>query len=1099
MRLEQEYSRDHFLTFIDDFLPQFHRDARDVTPGSKLFSKVLQLGSDDSLELTVFEVTIDSSIDKRITITTDAFKLMKQYQAYRALIIFKAEGNTSWRLSLLTSKPTIENGKVISKLSNPRRYSYLLGPKAKVATPRKFLSAKVIDFEDLQKRFSLEVVNKEFYSAISSAYARLIGNKDGGAQLTLPGYSLSDKTFQQFAVRLLGRIIFCWFLKQKTSQQGPLIPDELLSSKIVEGYQDYYHEILEPLFFETLNTEISSRNDKYKTDPWINIPYLNGGLFNPDRDSDYYEIDHLTKTSLHVDTLKIANTWFLELFRILETYNFTIDENTMIDQELSIDPEMLGRIFENLLAEEFNEETKESARKSTGSFYTPRQIVEYMVDESLVQFLQMNTKISLEKLQALVSYDETDDLEHPISDDEIDLIIKAIGELKILDPACGSGAYPMGILQKVIYILQKLDPGAKKWLEAKISSIPDEAFKERLRNDYRNKSLDYIRKSFVIKDSIYGVDIQPIAVEVAKLRCFLTLIIDEDINDSEPNRGIDTLPNLDFKFVAANTLIRPPLLSTGLNLDQDFERRLERAIESYFQPHSSRAKFDAWKTIDELIEQKSEDEFKQAFSMQARYYDNDVFNKARAQANAKKMAASLNRAELWKSYKNILRHKTVGFFETKYFFPAVKDGFDIIIGNPPYIQLQNNGGELADMYKDEGFDTFIRTGDIYSLFFERGMQLLKPFSGVICYITSNKWMRAGYGEKTRKYILKYDPLKLIDFGGFKVFESATVDTSILLLQHSHNKEVLQAAHFKNDYSKDQPINEYFTNNKIYLDVIDSSSWFIGNPLEQKIKQKVEAIGSPLKEWDVEIFRGILTGCNEAFVIDESTRQRLIEEDPNSQDIIKPLLRGRDISRYSINFQGMYVLATGYDKDIKNEYPAIYRHIKRIGDMIADKTIKVKGKGVYDRDDQGLNWWNLRACSYYSKFDLPKIVYPVITAKASFYLDKNGHYLNDKAFMILGDNLSYIIAFLNSSFSHKYMKMIGSPLGRDGIEYRKIYLDEYPIPKITDENRALALELTALVDELGASGSEKSLLAKIDSLVYRLYGLSNDEIKSIEEK
>jgi 23S rRNA G2445 N2-methylase RlmL len=729
-----------------------------------------------------------------------------------------------------------------------------------------------------------------------------------------------------------------------------------------------------------------------------------------------------------------------------------------------------------------------------------------MVDESLVQYIYTKTKVDINKLDALVSYDEADDLEYPISEDEADLVISSLGELQILDPACGSGAFPMGVLQKVVYILQKLDPGAKKWLDAKIDLIQDESFKDRIRNDYENKGLDYIRKSFVIKDSIYGVDIQPIAVEVAKLRCFLTLIIDENINDDAKNRGIDTLPNLDFKFVAANTLIHPPTISSGLNLDHEFETSLEQATEQYFQPLSPQAKFDAWKKIDELIEGKADEEYKQAFSMQAKdYFQDDKFNKALAAKNTKKASASLNRGDLWKSYKNVLRHKSVGFFETKYFFPAVKDGFDIVIGNPPYIQLQKNSGELANLYQDEGYKVFIRTGDIYCLFYERGLELLRPSTGVLCYITSNKWMRAAYGEKTRSMLLQKQPLKLIDFGGFKVFESATVDTSILLIQNITNFSTLHATHFKNDYKQSDSISDYFDSNEVAMQELGLGPWFIGDSNEQSLKIKIERVGVPLGEWGVNIYRGVLTGCNEAFIIDQNTRNQLINEEAKSADIIKPLVRGKDISKYTMDFQNLYILATGYDTDIPGQYPAVYRYIRAIAEQIESGALKVKGKGVYKRDDQGVSWWNLRACSYYKDFEHEKIMYSEIVQSPQFYLDEEGKYFAEAtSFILTGPGLDVLTGVLNSRAATYFFKRwyAGGGLGGSGLRYKKAFLEDLPVPKENKANSTIYTKIAAtvrtytrLLREGGATS--ESTEATIDRLVYELYNLTPEEIQMIE--
>ncbi|MCX6706133.1 MAG: hypothetical protein NTV24_03475, partial [Candidatus Woesebacteria bacterium] len=338
----------------------------------------------------VFELTHKVASGARVALATDGFKMMKQSASFRALVVFQSNDTKDWRLSLMTLTPEPnEKGKATVQYSNPRRYSFFLGPQAKINTPYKFLKTMgpVISFDDLQNRFSIEVVNKDFYDQISMQFTNLIGgerkfrgkNKTFIASLELPSHSSEDnhQLYAEFAVRLIGRIVFCWFLKQKKSDAKiPLISDKFLGSQSVE--QNYYHTILEPLFFEILNKDSDKRITTLPQDAKL-TPYLNGGLFEP-HPYDFYE-DQPNYA------LKIPDNWFTNLFDILETYNFTIDENTSVDIELSIDPEMLGRIFENLLAE-INPETGESARKSTGSYYTPRTIVDYMVQTSLREFLQ---------------------------------------------------------------------------------------------------------------------------------------------------------------------------------------------------------------------------------------------------------------------------------------------------------------------------------------------------------------------------------------------------------------------------------------------------------------------------------------------------------------------------------------------------------------------------------------------------------------------------------------------------------------------------------------------------------------------------------------
>jgi hypothetical protein len=444
-------------------------------------------------------------------------------------------------------------------------------------------------------------------------------------------------------------------------------------------------------------------------------------------------------------------------------------------------------------------------------------------------------------------------------------------------------------------------------------------------------------------------------------------------------------------------------------------------------------------------------------------------------------------------------------------------GFDVVIGNPPYIQLQKAISEDSkvkhgDLYKNCGYETFKRTGDIYALFYELGVNVLKD-AGHLTYITSNKWMRAGYGDVLRGFFARQNPKLLLDFGGFKVFENATVDVNILLTQKVKNKNTLQASHFKNDYEKGRGIANYFNNTMVNLSNLSSDTWFIGSKAEISLKEKIEKIGTPLKDWDVKINYGIKTGFNNAFIIDEERRSELILQDHKSKEIIKPILRGRDIKRYGYEFKGLYLLfipwhfplhkdpsVTGSSKiaeaEFKKQYPAIYYHLLEYKEKLSKR----------NKSETGIRyeWYALQRCAntYYSEFSKDKIMYPVMSSEASFFYDNKGFFCNDKGFIISGSKLKYLIACLNSKITHRYLEMICSPLGNAAIEYRKIYLDLLPVPLTTQSNQSLVSRVEELV-ELRINNNESEVTSneieqQIDQLVYQLYDLTDEEIAIVEK-
>lgn len=1096
MILNQQFNQGEFSDWIEEFLPDFSRDLRKVeVPNGFTDVKSIKTLGESSLGVRVFIIeTLKDPSGRKVGLAKDSFNLIKNYGTPNALIAYYSENSDNWRFSLLTSTPVWNDGKIITKLSNPKRHSYVLGSNAKVNTPTKFLikKGKALDFTDLKSRFSLEVVNKEFYKEISECYTKLVGGTRGEgvniksyeSLLKLPSVNDYSQTSIEFAVRLIGRIIFCWFLKEKLSDTGKaLMPKELLSLNAISTYEDYYHMVLEPIFFEVLNKQNKSRKDLYTGEPFSVIPYLNGGLFSP-HDDDFFSYNENKQAQYH-NTVTVPDKWLKEFFGILETYNFTIDENTSIDEDLSIDPEMLGRIFENLLAE-INPETGESARKSTGSFYTPRAIVDYMIDESLLQYLKHKTKIDEEKLRAIISYDLSDDSSYPLSNEDKNNLVNAIEEVKILDPACGSGAYPMGALQKIVFILQQIDPDGQIWFHKQIQHTSPE-IRYIIEREFSHKNFDYIRKLGLIRENIYGIDIQSIATEISRLRCFLTLVVDERIDDGLENRGIEPLPNLDFKFVTANSLIGLP--TTGkqnqIGLFEDTEGISElREIRDMF--------FNASGSEREMLKL-------QFMQSQKNMLHRLISENRRGHADLTTMLTT------WDPFS----HKSSTWFDPEWMF-GVKEGFDIVIGNPPYVQLQKNEGFFATLYEKSNYFTYARTGDIYCLFYEKGLSLTKINSGLLCFITSNKWLRTSYGKNLRSYLSTRNPLILIDFGGFKVFESATVDTSVLTIQNADNKDQLVACHFKNDYKKGDSLIAYFNNNKSLFKKPNKEIWLIISPSKDVIKQKIERLGKRLGEWKLNINYGIKTGLNKAYIINQVEYDQIIMSDQNAANIIKPLLRGRDVMKYCHAWSNLYLINVhnGYTDSSGNRvkpieiemYPTVKEHLD-----------KYKSK-LIERDDQGVTPYNLRNCAYLEEFEKEKIIWQEIAQDNKFFLDSENFFCNDTARILTGRNIKFLVAFLNSKFFHFGFKnyYAGGGLGSHGIRYKSTFMENFPVidPESISEKSKNKIELLAdqiiektrsnnYLNDTNKQNQVKSLETEIDLELYRLYELTEEEIEIIE--
>ncbi len=1084
--LSKAYDREEWISFLQNrFLPNdfsLRRESININFKSRYINPTaFWIGDCASLgDLAIIEISHGSSNDPRVSVSRDAFRLMALHGLDKALFFFVSDNSKNYRFSLITLDLKLEGTGVKYEFSNPKRFSFYLGEGAKTKTPQSFLIEKrrIKDFEDLQERFSVEVVNKEFYHEIQGMFYRLVGGKvkiGNRTQKHDPVLILPDtrdrQIMQEFGVRLIGRIVFCWFLKKKLSENGvPLIPDSVLSGDAVK--ESYYHGVLEPLFFEILNTPIGERREEFRNEIYDSIPFLNGGLFDPTLHQDFYF--HPTSEEKYKPSyaLKVPDDWIKKFFEILETYNFTIDENIPIDIDLSVDPEMLGRIFENLLAE-INPETGKNAQNATGSFYTPRPIVEYMVDESLIQYLLTKTDVSEAELRELLDYkiEETD-----LSKEKCSAILKALDEIKVLDPACGSGAFPIGILQKMLLILQKVDPESIDWLIFQLDKVPA-ALRRSVEDKMMNENWSYQHKMGIIQNAIYGVDIQPIATEISKLRLFLTLIVDEKVVDEEPNRNINPLPNLSFKFVSANTLIPLP--------DPEDEEQMELLdFESLFEP-----KIKAMQKVRED------------------YFFAGGAEKDRLVARFKEIQAEMA-AEIGSSMSGNKRAKALSLWEpftdkaTPWFDPGwmfgIRDGFDIVIGNPPYIQLQKALDEkrkYADLYKDIGFETFARMGDIYSLFYEKGYGLLKE-GGHLTFITSNKWMRTGYGKPLRKLFTESTQIKLLlDFADFEVFD-ATVGTNILVIQRSEsliNPGV--AVVIRKDFQKEDNIQEYVIKNQISLPVLDSENWVIMDEMNHKLKEKIEALGKPLKDWDILINYGIKTGFNDAFIISGKKKDELISQDVRSREIIKPILRGRDIKRYQVNFDDSWLVNThnGYTDNEDaiiapisiEDYPAIKEHL----DLNWEK--------LEPRADQGKTPYNLRNCAYIKEFEKEKIVWGNLALRAQFAIADKGVYINAPSTIITPAS-NYLLALLNSKLSDYYIRSQGVARSGGYFEYKPMFVERVPLIQATGANKTI---FDSLIDKIKlAKENDKCSQIyedQIDLMVYRLYDLSYEEALLID--
>lgn len=1034
-----------------------------------------------------------------------------------------------------------------------------------------------------EKIFNVELLNRDFYEDLANwyfwakKYAHFPLYDEAHDRYEL--FNDSEKVKEHESknlIRLLTRVLFVWFIKQRGLVHESLFNATDLERDILKKFDpesketNYYKAVLQNLFFATLNrthgerefrkegqhqniTTLLRYQDRLR-DPESflklveeHTPFLNGGLF------DCLDRPHPTKLGPKGGKVIIYEDGFSDrkdnplhlpdflffgkerevdlsgeeayglpgkkremvrgLIDILDSYKFTIVENTPIDQEVALDPELLGQVFENLLAS-YNDETKTTARKQTGSFYTPRGIVDYMVDESLKAHLfnsmsgasPESSEAHLATLQAkldqLFTYTEE---RHQFSDPEVAALIAAIDSCKILDPACGSGAFPMGALQKLVFILGKLDPRDELWEKRQLArvdriveaaqEIEDTTFRERAIADaeaqkrdieeaFANNELGYGRKLYLIENCLYGVDKQSIATQISKLRFFISLIVDQTVDRKRPNFGVRPLPNLEVKFVTANTLIEieKPASDRYLGHGSLFERteisplqqKLKTVRHNLFSAKTPRTK-EKYREMDK--------ELREAIAVEL-------------EKSGWESEAARNLAR-WDPYN---QNASAPYFDPEWMFGEKE--FDIVIGNPPYISVERFAGTEEQSRWEAQFKTYAARGDIYCFFYERGREFLRD-GGTLIYITSNKWMRAGYGEKLRSFFANdVNTQSVLDFGMAQNFGAATTYTCITRYTAEESQEKVMSCYATDDRAAISDPAKYFAENAVLQKGLGGDPWVVISAERQKIKDLVEAQGIPLGQWEIQINYGIKTGYNDAFYLTAKERAELIEEDPASEDLIGKLLRGRDVERYQVNWPQAYqlIIKFGAHETLERDYPAVYRHLLK-----HEKKLKARGQCKYGRAKKsgappksypGQHHWleldNNPGDEYLELFESPKILYQEIAQKLPFYFDLDGGFLvNDTCYIMTGDQevLQMLTAVLNSSLFRCCFKDNFPENAGNTYRAKKAFFDKIPIKKPTTGDSALFSKLVPLIQlakRHGKSAAAVFLEDLIDACVMECY-------------
>jgi type II restriction/modification system DNA methylase subunit YeeA len=925
---------------------------------------------------------------------------------------------------------------------------------------------------------------------------------------------------------------------------------KLLEGQLItyhHGNQDYlflnYETIhdfdeLYKLFHQVLARDTNERSDFVKA-KYHRVPYLNSSLF---------EFSELEIATIKINSLDdscdiplMPNSILLGRYNkgekinsleyflsFLDAYDFASEGGDEIaeNNKTIINASVLGKVFEKING------------YKDGSIFTPGFITMYMSRESLRRAVvqKFNDYFVQNDLPTVNSFD---DLYNQI--DKIDLTTAnaIVNSLKICDPAVGSGHFLVSALNELIVIKSNLgilvDKNGRRIRkkEYELSVENDELIildenGDLFRYNYQNKESQRVQETIfnerktIIEKCLFGVDINSNSVKICRLRLWIELL-KSSYYKAPDFLELETLPNIDINIKHGDSLL------SRFALDADLGQALQKSkwnITSYrlaIDRYRNAANREEKREMEQLISS-----IKDEFQTEIRFNDPlriklsklkgelftmtnqiSLFDKSKTEQEAWDKKVEKLTQEIQKQEEIIAQIQDNAIyknaFEWRFEFPEVLnekgdfEGFDVIIGNPPYVQLQANGGELAQLYENQNYKTFARTGDIYCLFYEKGFHLLRP-NGLLIFITSNKWMRAGYGENTRKFLAENsNPLQLVDFAGQKIFDVATVDVNILLFSKQKNRGETEACVVKEKCTDN--LSDYIMQNSVKTDFksYGSDSWVILSEIEKSIKEKIEKVGVPLKDWDINIYRGVLTGYNDAFIINGEKKEEILnnckteEERLKTIELIRPILRGRDIKRYSYNFADLWLINTHNgikEKGIKpiniDNYPAVKEHLDKYFPQLKR------------RQDKGDTPYNLRNCSYMEDFYKPKIVWKIIGSNINFLIDDEGFYYNNAANILTSDTVSmkYLVALLNSKiFEWYFKKIIFIEVEGGGVQMFSTVMEKVPIPQIFENN--IENMVSDILDLKKQNKCTKSIEDELDIIIYNFYNITEEEINYIQ--
>lgn len=1102
-KLSAPFDFNEWKNILSQMFPKIEYLVKVTTINSDLVKSGGQVGTirlDDGRSLGLFKFEVADSIviaRNRRGLRDIAIRYVDQDIIHGALVFYYSENQVDYRLTYIAKQTYFDsNGNLVTQSTAPKRYTFLLGEHEPCTTAAfrlyELITKKVngsVYIADLTEAFSVERLNKEFFNGYKAQYKKFVD-------------ALSDtKQHRDYVKKLLGRLVFLQFLQKKGWMGVPASRKDweggnksYLNDLIdrYNGNDKLLSDVLEILFFDTLNKKRDNDIADNRLGPNIKIPYLNGGLFDKD----------------NIDALNIdfSYSYFKELMDFFAMYNFTIDENDPDDSEIGIDPEMLGHIFENLLED----------NKNKGAFYTPKEIVQYMSRESIAQYLKTHTDESLHKAVETLIRDGIVDVSLQ-NKDTAKTIDKLLQDVKVCDPAIGSGAFPMGVLN-VLFHTRRLIYGFTKANE-----------------DFSPEKI----KREIIQNNIFGVDIEQGAVDIARLRFWLALVVD--------GKKPKALPNLDYKIVCGNSLlncydINEPLDDVFKEYNAGCEEDDWMSLEKYKQKvaeytntsdHNVKEQFKS--TIDDIKNvfrsELTDKERNKLTRLKRKIYDleaptlferikEEIVLLKKLKKQLKELEAEFDEIEYNKLYDDA--------FEWRFEFPSLLDdngnfmGFDLIIGNPPYLRIQGIR-DVNPLYADELVNKYkSATGsfDLYAMFVERGLQLINS-RGVVNFIMPVKWTNAAFGKGLRGLVAEHNAAnKIINFGSYQVFNASTYTA---LQWFVPNSEALHYYELDHNLETNQELGQYLKSidkesaSEIPAKKLDKNTWVLTVGQTTKILKEIEKHSRCIGDIFDRIFCGLQTSKDDVYFLYQCSEQDdLITGESKylkrrvkvERGLVRPLLKGEDVHRYDNIKTNRYVIfpykiergkAILYtESELSVLFPNGYAYLKE-----CEEELRNREKGRLHDD---YYWFRYIYPKNLVLFDNEKLVAPDISMGGNFALDALGEFYQTTTIYgyikknDIQESYKFWMALLNSRLCWWFLSNTGTVLANGFFRFKPDYIKPFCVPELqqTSKGEKIVEKLTDfllyLYDKNNAdilTHTSNKRLAKhieeiIDMIFYELY-------------